>query len=72
MTPLRFFYKTIAAAILLSIGTAFAADKPAKLKLPEIKYEKFTLPNGLTVITHEDQPSAAGGRRPLVPRRSAE
>ena len=31
-----------------------------KLKLPEIKYEKYTLPNGLTVITHEDH------RLPLV------
>src|SRR5215470_7348755 len=29
-------------------------------KLPEIKYEKFTLPNGLTVLTHEDH------RLPLV------
>ena len=29
-------------------------------KLPEIKYEKYTLPNGLTVITHEDH------RLPLV------
>ena len=29
-------------------------------KLPEIKFEKYTLPNGLTVITHEDH------RLPLV------
>lgn len=29
-------------------------------KLPEIKYEKYTLPNGLTVLTHEDH------RLPLV------
>ncbi len=29
-------------------------------KLPEIKYVKYTLPNGLTVITHEDH------RLPLV------
>jgi zinc protease len=34
---------------------------PAKaLKLPELKYEKFTLPNGLVVLTHEDH------RLPLV------
>jgi zinc protease len=40
-----------------------AASKlpPAKpLKLPELKYEKFTLPNGLVVLTHEDH------RLPLV------
>ncbi len=34
---------------------------PAKaLKIPELKYEKYTLPNGLVVITHEDH------RLPLV------
>ena len=53
-----------AAMILLSfamMSTSFAADKAAaKLKLPELKYEKFVLPNGLTVITHEDH------RLPLV------
>jgi zinc protease len=37
------------------------AGMPAgKLKLPEIKYETYTLPNGLKVITHEDH------RLPLV------
>ncbi len=40
-------------------GKAFAAEKPA-LKLPELKYEKYTLPNGLLVLTHEDH------RLPLV------
>ena len=29
-------------------------------KLPEIKFKKYTLPNGLTVLTHEDH------RLPLV------
>jgi zinc protease len=38
---------------------AVAAPKAA-LKLPVIKYETFTLPNGLKVITHEDH------RLPLV------
>ncbi len=39
---------------------AKAQTSEQKLKLPEIKYEKFSLPNGLTVITHEDH------RLPLV------
>jgi len=39
---------------------ALAADKSPALKLPELKYEKYTLPNGLVVLTHEDH------RLPLV------
>ena len=39
---------------------AVARFEDAKLKLPELKYETFTLPNGLKVITHEDH------RLPLV------
>ena len=35
-------------------GVAAAADHPEALKLPELKYEKYTLPNGLVVLTHED------------------
>jgi zinc protease len=34
--------------------------KPAALKRPAIRFEKYTLPNGLTVIAHEDH------RLPLV------
>ena len=53
-----------ALALLLTLPAlaAFAADKPAAkpLKLPELKYETYTLPNGLKVITHEDH------RLPLV------
>ena len=48
---------------VLTVLLILAAAMPApaqKLKLPEIKYEKYTLPNGLTVITHEDH------RLPLV------
>ena len=42
-------------------GSLASAQKPAVTqKLPEIKYVKYTLPNGLTVITHEDH------RLPLV------
>jgi len=39
-------------AILLSVGSFVTGQTPHKL--PEIKYERYTLPNGLTVITHED------------------
>src|SRR5206468_7810550 len=37
-----------------------AATARGGMKLPEIKYETYTLPNGLKVITHEDH------RLPLV------
>jgi zinc protease len=47
---------------VLSLLLCFGAHARAQAvhKLPEIKYEKYTLPNGLTVITHEDH------RLPLV------
>ncbi|HUB50995.1 MAG TPA: pitrilysin family protein [Terracidiphilus sp.] len=49
--------------LCLSLFSVFAlagAAAQATHKLPEIKYQKFTLPNGLTVLTHEDH------RLPLV------
>jgi zinc protease len=62
-----FVTKCIASATLLCGLTlapvANAADTlPAAkpLKVPELKYEKFTLPNGLVILTHEDH------RLPLV------
>jgi zinc protease len=58
---MNFIPKNLAALALTGcvvLCTASAQD--AKLKLPEIKYETFTLPNGLKVITHEDH------RLPLV------
>ena len=62
-----FVTKCIVSATLLCALTlapaANAADTlPAAkpLKVPELKYEKFTLPNGLVVLTHEDH------RLPLV------
>jgi len=62
-----FTTKYVAVCALLSslaIATiAQAADSlpPAKpLKVPELKYEKFVMPNGLVVILHEDH------RLPLV------
>ena len=59
-SPLR---SCLAASLLtfaLSAAAAAFAAPPPPLKLPELKYEKYTLPNGLTVITHEDH------RLPLV------
>jgi zinc protease len=48
----------VAVALLLSPWAA--AQAQSAHKLPTITYEKYTLPNGLTVITHEDH------RLPLV------
>ena len=44
----------------LSTIAASVAETPSKLKVPEIKYETYTLPNGLQVILTEDH------RLPLV------
>jgi len=66
-TCLRGLLSLIAVAALGCCGVAGLAQKaPAAAaaapahKLPEIRYVKYTLPNGLTVITHEDH------RLPLV------
>ena len=50
------------SAVLASSAFCFAADKAGapSLKLPDLKYEKYTLPNGLEVILREDH------RLPLV------
>jgi len=53
----------MAAVLAVCVGAngAWAQGKAdSKLKLPELKYETYTLPNGLKVITHEDH------RLPLV------
>jgi zinc protease len=55
--------KGLAAAALAAAvvcGNVAVAQGNGKLKLPELKYETYTLPNGLKVITHEDH------RLPLV------
>jgi zinc protease len=49
-----------AMAVCFAMGGAAIAQTDSRLKLPEIKYETYTLPNGLKVITHEDH------RLPLV------
>jgi len=56
-------FQMCAAATLSAVLAAPAtllAQTDGKLKLPEIKYETYTLPNGLKVITHLDH------RLPLV------
>jgi len=58
---MKFIPKNLAALALTGCVVLSAASaQDAKLKLPEIKYETYTLPNGLKVITHEDH------RLPLV------
>jgi zinc protease len=60
MKPLPHLVVRTVAATLLCLAPLAAQTKPKALKLPEIKYETYTLPNGLKVITHEDH------RLPLV------
>jgi zinc protease len=66
MKASHFLSKCAPAALFFSIAlvsSARAADTlpPAKpLKVPELKYEKFVMPNGLVVLMHEDH------RLPLV------
>jgi len=43
--------KTIISFLVVLISFSTLANED----LPEIKYEKFTLPNGLRVIVHEDR-----------------
>ena len=43
-----------AMPLLLACCLAAAASPASAASLPEIPFEKFVLPNGLTVIVHED------------------
>ncbi len=61
MTITKLFQMCAAATLTVTLAapaTLFAQD--GKQKLPELKYETYTLPNGLKVLTHEDH------RLPLV------
>ncbi|MGC2298566.1 MAG: pitrilysin family protein [Acidobacteriaceae bacterium] len=51
--------KALCLALTLFLA-GIAAFAQTQRKLPKIQYEKYTLPNGLTVLTHEDH------RLPLV------
>jgi zinc protease len=42
---------TLLAAVAIAVAPAALAQSPSKIELP---YTQFTLPNGLTVILHED------------------
>lgn len=53
----RLFSLALLGALAVAPALGWSQNKE---KLPEIKFEKYTLPNGLTVITHEDH------RLPLV------
>ena len=54
------FRKSLSCLGVLLLTGVIGASAQKQTKLPEIKYERYTLPNGLTVITHEDH------RLPLV------
>ena len=50
-----FIRRLSSLALLCALPLASASCwSQSKQKLPEIKFQKYTLPNGLTVITHED------------------
>ena len=57
MAPMTtaFIRRLSSLALLCALPLASASCwSQSKQKLPEIKFQKYTLPNGLTVITHED------------------
>jgi len=56
---MRIWHGLLCVAVAMGCVMGAGAQE-SKLKLPEIKYETYTLPNGLKVITHEDH------RLPLV------
>ena len=65
MSGFRSWTLTAMAMSVMAMSTvplpmAAQAKANGKLKLPELKYETYTLSNGLKVITHEDH------RLPLV------
>src|SRR5687768_5630027 len=56
--PMRYRLVALFALLTLPTPTVLAqtptARPPASQGIPEIKYEKFILPNGLTLLVHED------------------
>ncbi|MEP6938383.1 MAG: pitrilysin family protein [Rudaea sp.] len=48
------FARPLALACALAATHAFAASATAKIDTVDIKYDKFQLDNGLTVVVHED------------------
>jgi zinc protease len=58
MRKFRFPFLSATLVLLNSFATVLAADSPASW--PQVKFEKYKLPNGLEVILSEDH------RLPLV------
>jgi zinc protease len=50
----------VCSGVLVGVAARAAEKTAPSFKTPELKYEKYTLPNGLVVLTHEDH------RLPLV------
>ena len=48
-------YRSCQAAILSAIAVAWASSQASAQQIPQIKFEKYTLKNGLEVILHEDR-----------------
>ena len=48
--------------------TAHSAATSPQIPIPDIKYTKFVLKNGLTVLVHEDHKAPNRGREYLVSR----
>jgi hypothetical protein len=42
--------KAVVGIVAVSFALTAGAEKAPSFKVPELKYEKFTLPNGLKVI----------------------
>ena len=59
MTTRRFSAIALAAIALVAPATAGAEDR--KPQVPDLKVEKYTLPNGLEVILHEDHTTPVVG-----------
>ena len=59
----------LAIALLALASTARADDAPG---IPDLKVEKYTLPNGLEVILHEDHTTPVVGGQHLVQGRLEE
>ena len=60
LSRLRSGAAVCAALLAVVVSLPLAGQAQAKLKVPELKFEKYTLPNGLEVILREDH------RLPLV------
>ena len=65
----RHLLLTLGLASYLAAAPLTAQQAGPRLSVP---YQTFTLPNGLTVILHEDHSVPGGVRQRVVPRRLGE